>query len=83
MYDERCCIKTCCFDIVIAIVAAVLTLALGVITGVVIGEPIIPAIPAFGAVFTRNAVTIGELMQSISFFIIFLRLLRRAISSPH
>ena len=29
MYDERCCIKTCCFDIVIAIVAAVLTLALG------------------------------------------------------
>lgn len=46
MYDERCCIKTCCFDIVITIVAAILTLAVGIIAGVMIGETLIPAIPA-------------------------------------
>ena len=34
MYDERCCIKTCCFDIVIGIVAALFTFALGLVLGV-------------------------------------------------
>lgn len=34
MYDERCCIKVCCFNIVIAIIAALATLALGLVLGV-------------------------------------------------
>lgn len=46
MYDERCCIKTCCFDIVITIVAAVITMALGIIIGAYFAETLITVIPA-------------------------------------
>lgn len=41
MYDEGCCIKTCCFDIVIGIVAALFTFALGLVLGVAFFETLI------------------------------------------
>lgn len=46
MYDDRCCIKTCCFDIVIAIVAAVITLAVGIIVGTLLSETFASVVPA-------------------------------------
>ncbi|MBR5517866.1 MAG: hypothetical protein IKV86_02445 [Clostridia bacterium] len=46
MYEEKCCIKTCCFDIVIAIVAAVITLAVGIIVGTLLSETFVSIVPA-------------------------------------
>ena len=46
MYEEKCCIKTCCFDIVIAIVAAVITLAVGIIVGTLLSKTFVSIVPA-------------------------------------
>ena len=62
MYEDRCCIKTCCFDIVIAIVAAVITLAVGIIVGTLLSETFLPVVPAL-------------ILFAVSMFIVFIVLL--------
>ena len=62
MHDDSCCIKTCCFDIVIAIVAAVITLAVGIIVGTLLSETFLPVVPAL-------------ILFAVSMFIVFIVLL--------
>ena len=62
MYEDRCCIKTCCFDIVIAIVAAVITLAVGIIVGTLLSETFASIVPAL-------------ILFAVSMFIVFIVLL--------
>ena len=41
MNDRRCCIRTCCFNIVLAIVGALFTFGLGLLLGALFGPTLI------------------------------------------
>jgi len=51
MSEYRCCIRQCCFNIAIAIVAALMTFAFGLVLGATFADPLQTLIPSI-LVFT-------------------------------
>ncbi|MBR0277359.1 MAG: hypothetical protein IJQ50_02720 [Clostridia bacterium] len=46
MNENRCCIKQCCFNIAISIVAALMTFAIGLVAGASFAEPLQTFLPS-------------------------------------